>query len=81
MFDTAGTARIVAALPGIAVDPAALRPAWAGYIESVIAEATLTVPTPTWRSRGGRTGYHSEHLGHLLAEMQHLHRSHPGASW
>jgi ring-1,2-phenylacetyl-CoA epoxidase subunit PaaC len=71
----------VAALPGIAAEPAALRPAWTAYVENVIAEATLTVPTPTWRSRGGRTGYHSENLGRLLPEMQNLHRSHPGASW
>lgn len=68
-------------LPGLAVDPATLRPAWAGYVTSVLAEATLQLPEPRWRSRGGRTGLHTEHLGHLLAEMQHLHRSHPGATW
>jgi len=72
---------VVTALPGIAAEPAALRPVWAGYVENVIAEATLTLPTPKWRSRGGRTGYHSENLGHLLPEMQNLHRSHPGATW
>jgi ring-1,2-phenylacetyl-CoA epoxidase subunit PaaC len=66
---------------GIAVDPASLRPAWAGYVTSVLAEATLQLPEPRWRSRGGRAGLHTEHLGHLLAEMQHLHRSHPGATW
>ena len=37
-------------------------------MENVIAEATLTRPTPKWRSRGGRTGYHTEHLGHLLPD-------------
>ena len=72
---------VAGCLTGNAVDPAALRPAWSAHVESVIAAATLTVPAPIWRSRGGRTGYHTEHLGHLLAEMQHLHRSHPGASW
>lgn len=70
-----------AALPGVAVDPASLRAAWSAYVEDVVARATLTVPEPTWRSRGGRTGLHSEHLGHLLPEMQHLHRAHPGATW
>jgi len=80
-FDTTDTADILAALPDIAADPAALRPAWSGYIENVIATATLSLPAPTWRSRGGRTGYHSENLGHLLPDMQNLHRSHPGASW
>ncbi|MBX9245228.1 phenylacetate-CoA oxygenase subunit PaaC [Actinotalea ferrariae] len=70
-----------AALPGVAVDPASLRPAWSAYVEDVVGRATLAVPQPTWRSRGGRVGLHSEHLGHLLPEMQHLHRAHPGATW
>lgn len=70
-----------AALPGIAADPASLRPAWARYVEDVLAQATLEVPEPSWHSRGGRRGLHSEHLGHLLPEMQHLHRAHPGATW
>jgi ring-1,2-phenylacetyl-CoA epoxidase subunit PaaC len=68
-------------LPGIAVDPATLRPAWHGYVTQVLNEATCAEPEPAWRSRGGRDGLHTEHLGHLLAEMQHLHRSHPGATW
>ena len=81
IFDTADTADVLAALPGIAADPAALRPAWSRYVENVIAAGDTDLPTPTWRSRGGRTGYHSENLGHLLPDMQNLHRSHPGASW
>jgi ring-1,2-phenylacetyl-CoA epoxidase subunit PaaC len=68
-------------MPGVAADPAALRPAWHGYITEVLSEATCHQPEPRWRSRGGRDGLHTEHLGHLLAEMQHLHRSHPGATW
>jgi ring-1,2-phenylacetyl-CoA epoxidase subunit PaaC len=68
-------------LPDVAVDPATLRPAWRRYVTSVLDEATLREPEPRWRSRGGRSGLHTEHLGHLLAEMQHLHRSHPGVSW
>lgn len=66
---------------GIAVDPAALRQPWAGYVEPVLAEATLTPPEPAYRAGGGRRGIHTESMGYLLAEMQHLHRSHPGASW
>ncbi|HJY71006.1 MAG TPA: 1,2-phenylacetyl-CoA epoxidase subunit PaaC, partial [Streptosporangiaceae bacterium] len=68
-------------LPGIAADPAMLRPAWEQYVTSVMSGGTLNQPEPRWRSRGGRDGLHTEHLGHLLAEMQHLHRSHPGATW
>lgn len=72
---------VAARLHGTAADPAALREPWARYVEDVIARATLTVPTPTWHARGGRRGLHTEHLGHLLPEMQHLHRAHPGARW
>jgi ring-1,2-phenylacetyl-CoA epoxidase subunit PaaC len=68
-------------LPGVAADPATLRPAWERYVTSVLSQATCDKPEPRWRSRGGRGGLHTEHLGHLLAEMQHLHRSHPGVSW
>jgi len=78
VFDGDGPA---ARLPGVAADPAALRPAWQAYLTPVLDQATLRLPEPRWRSRGGRSGLHTEHLGHLLAEMQHLHRSHPGASW
>lgn len=68
-------------LSDVATDPSTLRPPWQRYVASVLDEATLRQPEPRWRSRGGRSGLHTEHLGHLLAEMQHLHRSHPGASW
>lgn len=69
------------AADGVAVDPSALQPEWDRRIDAVLAAATLTRPTPTWTARGGRQGIHSEHLGFLLAELQHLHRSHPGATW
>ena len=48
----------------------------------IVSEATLELPeTPRWRSRGGRQGVHSAPMGYLLAEMQHVARSHPGATW
>lgn len=72
---------VITALPGVAVDPAGLRDGWTGYVENIVAAATLTIPVPSWRSRGGRVGYHTENLGHLLPTMQNLHRSHPGATW
>jgi ring-1,2-phenylacetyl-CoA epoxidase subunit PaaC len=69
------------AAEGVAVDVATLRPECDEYVDAVLAEATLERPVPSWTARGGRRGVHSEPFGYLLAEMQHLHRSHPGASW
>lgn len=66
---------------GAEVDPAALREPWAAYVGAVLAEAGLDLPEPGGRRDGGRRGLHTEHLGYLLAELQHLHRSHPEATW
>jgi ring-1,2-phenylacetyl-CoA epoxidase subunit PaaC len=66
---------------GVAVDPATLRPRWERTIFDVFTSATLEVPSSPWFSRGGRRGVHTECFGYLLAEMQYLHRSHPGATW
>ena len=66
---------------GVAADPALLEPQWRATVEDVLAEATLTVPQTTWRPSGGRRGRHTTPFGYLLAELQHVHRSHPGASW
>ncbi len=66
---------------GIAADPAQLEPVWRTTVEQVLTEATLEVPDSTWRPTGGRAGRHTESFGYLLAEMQHLHRSHPGVTW
>lgn len=66
---------------GAVIDPAMLAAAWRETVARVVADATLTLPADTWMQRGGREGRHGEHLGHLLAELQHLQRSHPGATW
>ncbi|WP_028636044.1 1,2-phenylacetyl-CoA epoxidase subunit PaaC [Nocardioides sp. URHA0032] len=66
---------------GAVVDPASLHPLVLARIEPVVAEATLEVPQVAPARGGGRAGLHTEELGYLLAEMQHLHRSHPGATW
>ena len=55
--------------------------AWCSKVEALIAEATLEIPADAAMLSGGREGKHSEHLGFLIAEMQHLQRAHPGASW
>jgi ring-1,2-phenylacetyl-CoA epoxidase subunit PaaC len=66
---------------GVAPDLQALVPRWNARIAPVLAEATLARPADGWMQRGGKTGRHSEHLGHLLAVMQSVHRAHPGARW
>ena len=67
---------------GIGFDPASIRDEWLSYVREVLAEATLRLPAPGgWAPTGGKQGLHSEHLSKLLAEMQVLQRSHPGARW
>ena len=66
---------------GIAADPTAFRSAVLERVAAVLDEATLAVPDVAPRLGGGRQGRHTEELGYLLAEMQHLARSHPGATW
>ena len=66
---------------GLIADVAPLEPAWRAQVEDVVRRATLTLPTVTYMQRGGRQGRHTEHLGHLLTEMQIVARSHPGAKW
>lgn len=66
---------------GVAVDVAALRPAFDARVRDTLAAATLEAPTRQRGVTGGRRGRHSEHLGHILAEMQFLQRAYPGATW
>jgi ring-1,2-phenylacetyl-CoA epoxidase subunit PaaC len=65
----------------VAIDPADLHPQWLKTISRVIAEATLTLPKNDWMQQGGRFGRHSEHLGHLLSELQYMQRTFPGLTW
>jgi ring-1,2-phenylacetyl-CoA epoxidase subunit PaaC len=66
---------------GIAIDPAGLRAPWLKTITAVLDQATLSLPKGDWMQQGGRDGRHSEHLGHLLSELQSIQRSFPGATW
>lgn len=66
---------------GIAVDPATLHAQWLKTVSSVVNEATLALPKSDWMQQGGRSGRHSEHLGHLLSELQSMQRTFPGATW
>ncbi len=63
------------------VAPASLREGWDRQVDAVLATAGLTRPAAPWSHSGGRAGRHTEHLGHLLSEMQYLQRVHPGATW
>ena len=66
---------------GAVLDPAAFRAEWERTVADILSQATLAMPAAGWMQKGGRTGRHSEHLGHLLAEMQSVARAHPGATW
>jgi len=69
------------AAEGIGVDPSTLADAWKAQVDDVLSRAKLTTPKVAFMQRGGRDGRHTEHLGHMLSEMQIVARSHPGASW
>ena len=66
---------------GIATDPRAFEADYRAAIAAVLTEATLPLPADQRPILGGRRGHHSEHLGHLLALMQHLPRTYPDAKW
>ena len=80
LFDMDEVETVLAA-SGVAVDRAALRPAWDQAVAAVLSDAGLDHPKPTRATLGGRTGRHTEHLGHILSEMQFLQRAYPGATW
>lgn len=69
------------AASGVAVDSSTLEKPWRAQVDDVLTRAGLTTPGVNWMQRGGRAGRHTEHLGHMLAEMQTLQRQHPGAAW
>jgi ring-1,2-phenylacetyl-CoA epoxidase subunit PaaC len=69
------------ATAGLGVDPSTLSDRWNAEVARVLSDATLTIPKTSYMQRGGRDGKHTEHLGHMLSEMQIVARSHPGASW
>ncbi len=64
---------------------ATLEADWLAHVQTVLSEATLSAPDMEQARhlayQGGVNGRHTEALGYLLAEMQHLQRSYPGASW
>ena len=81
LFDHDAVDEAVAASDGIVVDHEAIKSRWTTMVAEVAERATLTLPTDIAARRGGRRGRHTEFLGHMLAEMQIVARSHPGATW
>lgn len=70
-----------AAAAGLGPRSSALREPWLAEMTEVLAEARLEVPADTPFVSDGRRGRHSEHMGYILAEMQHLQRAYPGGVW
>jgi len=66
---------------GIAPDPASLAAGWSSRVDEVLKAATLQKPADVPYSWHGKRGQHGEHLSRLLAEMQVLQRTYPGAQW
>lgn len=58
-----------------------IRENWTANVGELISLATLTVPEDQWMASGGKEGRHTEHFGYMIAELQYLQRSHPGATW
>ncbi len=71
------------AISSAGIGPAAdsLTGPWRATVDIVFAEAGLTAPSALGHQRGGKCGTHTEHLGHMLAQMQFLQRAYPGARW
>lgn len=66
----------------ISPDPNLLKPKWEEMVSKVLRESTLELPdNDRFRAGGGSEGVHTEHLGHILAEMQIVNRSFPGVKW
>lgn len=66
---------------GIAVDREKLKAGWDNYVQSYLAKSGVDFPDSQLQIRGGREGIHTEHLGHMLSEMQYLQRTYPGLQW
>jgi ring-1,2-phenylacetyl-CoA epoxidase subunit PaaC len=80
LFETDAVSEAVSQA-GIAPAPASLRPSFDSTVQRVFTEALLDMPETVWPQTGGRQGRHGEAMGYLLAELQHIQRTYPGAVW
>ena len=58
-----------------------LREPWLAEMRELLADANLDVPADSAFRSTGKTGVHTEHMGYILADMQHLQRAYPGGVW
>jgi ring-1,2-phenylacetyl-CoA epoxidase subunit PaaC len=58
-----------------------LNQTWMENVQATLNEATLQMPVSGWMHKGGREGKHTEHLGHLLSELQFVQRAYPNSKW
>lgn len=65
----------------VGINTAGIQALWLEKVTKTLTEATLTIPEKTFMQQGGKSGIHSEELGYILAEMQYLQRTYPGAEW
>ena len=80
-FFAADAVETAVAADGIAPLTSELEAAWLADVQAALDEATLSLPAPVKHVSTGKLGEHSEHMGHVLAQMQSVARQHPGARW
>ena len=66
---------------GFGVAWSTLQPAWEHTVLPVLTEAGLDAPARTPFMSHGKSGRHTEHMGHLLSQLQYLQRTYPGNQW
>ncbi|GGH68951.1 MAG: phenylacetate-CoA oxygenase subunit PaaI [Bacteroidetes bacterium] len=66
---------------GIGVDLTEVTALWNDKVDEILKLATLEKPESAQHQRGGKRGVHSEKLGYVLAEMQHIPKSYPNSKW
>ncbi len=80
LFETDESERLLAK-SGIAPDSSALQERWLLRLNPILREAMLNIPNAPFMQSGGRSGRHTEHLGHILTDLQYLQRAHPEGVW
>jgi ring-1,2-phenylacetyl-CoA epoxidase subunit PaaC len=66
---------------GIVIDLSNIKEQWTAKVKEILSEATLTIPGKTSMQEGGKEGKHTEHLSHILSELQYMQRTYPGCEW